>query len=64
MSRSRRFDLVKYYMETIRQASGNDEFLDLLVDRLNDDAPLHALSQMTIGELHELFGDWITEHDE
>ncbi len=65
MSDARLLHLVKDYMRTIRMAAGNDEFLELLAKRLSGEAqPLHVLDNMPIGELHELFGDWITEHDE
>jgi len=64
MSDASLFYLVKDYMQTIRMAAGNDEFLELLAKRYaTDERPLSQLDQMTVGELHELFGDWITEHD-
>lgn len=65
MSQERCLQLVKDYMQTIRAAASNEEFLALLAKRISvEDQPLHHLDNMPIGELHELFSDWITEHDE
>lgn len=65
MSDPRVLQLVKDYMQTIRAAAGNDEFLEGLADLCaRDSRPLAVLSQMNVGELHERFASWITEHDE
>lgn len=64
MSQARRLQLVKDYMQTIRLAAGNDEFLEFLANRnTGEGAPLYLLDNMPVGELHQLFTDWITEHD-